>query len=128
MQGSKDNQEDEEEKEHFIIQIRKQLIFFNKIVVQRLEVPHPKPFPLTTKKSKLMPSCAYVRMCDAYSIMKNMEKRKVPQLFKIKKYLISFHLSFIQRISASSEAFFYNCKKRLLFDALLCACAHARWL
>ena len=70
-------------------------------------------FSSNYKKSKSIPSCAYVRVCDAYSIMKSMEKRKVLSLFKIKKYLISFHLSFIQRLSASSEAFHYNCKKLL---------------
>ena len=94
-------------------------------LVLHSEVPHLKPFPTIAKNSRSMPSCVHVYMCEGYSMMKKMKKRKVISLFKIKKYLFFSHLSFVQRLIATSEAFFYYSKtsKSIPSRVRVCQCA-----
>ena len=73
-----------------------------------------------------MRSCArmYARAGDYIIIKMFKKKRKNISLFKLKKMVNFFHLSFVERLSATSQAF--SSGKKLNRCSHVCACMHSR--
>ena len=81
--GLQHNKDEEEKKEHFIIQTQKKILnFFHLPFVQRLSATL-KTFPL--EKTDLACGRVYVYGRAGYSIIKMKKKRKNISLFKLKK-------------------------------------------